>query len=79
MDGVPPTSLLRGIREHHADDFHDSVVNNTDNVVNNTDNVINNTDREHYDSHPDPDDLEVGRLTGSPFFPKPPTACPVAV
>jgi hypothetical protein len=72
VDGVPPTSLLRGIREHHADDFHDSVVNNTDSV-------INHTDREHYDSHPDPDDLEVGRLTGSPFFPKPPTACPVAV
>ena len=82
MGGLPPASLLRGVHEHHTDHHADvvndtdTVVNNDGNVVNNDGNVVNHTDREHHDGHPDP---EVRRLTGSPFFPKPPTACPVAV
>jgi hypothetical protein len=78
VDGVPPAAILRGIRRYHSDD-HADFVNNTDNVVNDNGNAVNHTDREHHDSHPDPGDLEVERLTGSPFFPKPPTARPVGV
>jgi hypothetical protein len=78
VDGVPAASLLRGVGWHHGDHYAD-VVNCADRVVNYTERVVIHTDREYHDSDPDPDDLEVGWLTGSPVFPKPPTADPVGV
>ena len=70
MDGIPPAALLWRIRHDHTD----IVGAGPDDSVG-----ISDDHREYNDGHPDSNDVEIGRLTSSPGFPKPPTGDPVAV